>query len=94
MLQLSSSEDVVSFDAGDIEDLPPHTLAYEELMRIVTRDVAKLNIKWPAEKQEVQKKSLPVEKNTYHLDHTLLIGDCHLSPRNQFLIASSAWLCD
>lgn len=60
MLQLSSSEDldVVSIDAEDFEDSPPHTPAYEELMEVMTRAVAKLNIEWPAEKQEVQKKIL------------------------------------
>jgi len=60
VLQLSSSEDldVVGIDAGDIKDSPPHTPTYERVMEVVTCTVAKLNIDWPAEKQEVQKKSL------------------------------------
>ncbi|ROL46025.1 hypothetical protein DPX16_23330 [Anabarilius grahami] len=41
-----------SIDPCDIEDSPPHTQAYEELVDVVTRAVARLNISWPAEKQE------------------------------------------
>lgn len=55
MFMLSSSEgvDIVSIKAGDIEDSPPVSPAYEELVEVVTRAVTKLNIKRPAEKQEV-----------------------------------------
>lgn len=64
MLQLSGSEEleVVSTDPGDVKDSPPYTLAYEGLMEVITCDVAKLNIEWPAEKQEVWQKSLLNER--------------------------------
>lgn len=53
MLVLSSSEelDVLSIDAGDIEDSPPLSPAYEELLEVVTRAVNMLNIDWPVDKQ-------------------------------------------
>lgn len=59
MLILSSSEevDVLSNEAGDFEDSPPLSPAYEELLEVVTRAIAKLNIKWTAEKQKAQKTS-------------------------------------
>lgn len=59
MLGLSSSEelDVLSIDAGDIEDSPPLSPAHEEPLEVVTRAVNKLNIDWPVEKQETQRKS-------------------------------------
>lgn len=46
MLAFSSSEEVVivSIEAGDLEDLPPLSPAYEELVEIVTCAMAKLNI--------------------------------------------------
>ncbi len=52
---LSSSEevDVVSVD----EDSPPQSPQYEELLEVVTRAVAKLNIDWPAKKQTEPQKS-------------------------------------
>ncbi len=54
-LHLSSSEevDVVSVD----EDSHPQSPQYEELVEVVTHAVAKLNIKWPAEKQAEPQKS-------------------------------------
>ncbi len=46
-LLLSSSEEV---DEESIEDVSPsHSPQYEELVEVVTRAVAKLNIDWPAE---------------------------------------------
>lgn len=49
MLELSSSEEleVLSIEAGDIEDSPPSSPAYEELVEVVSWEVAKLNIEWP-----------------------------------------------
>ena len=58
MLHISSSEelDVESIEAeGD--DLPSHSPAYEELVEVVSCTVAKLNIDWPSEKQDVRPKS-------------------------------------
>lgn len=55
MLELSASEDVdvLSIEAGDVEaHSSPHVPAYEELVEVVTRAVARLNISWPSEKQE------------------------------------------
>lgn len=45
MLQLSSSEelDVLSTDAGKVEDLPPHSPAYKELVEFITHAMAKLD---------------------------------------------------
>lgn len=59
MLELSASEavDVLSIDTGEFEDSPLHPPVYEELVEVVTRAVAKLNIEWPRKKQEAQKKS-------------------------------------
>lgn len=53
VLQFYSSEelDVVSIDDEDVEDLPPHYPAYEDL-EVVTRAIARLNINWPAEKKD------------------------------------------
>lgn len=45
-----------SIEAGELEDLPPYSPPFKELLEVVTIAVAKLNIKWPTEKQEVQKK--------------------------------------
>lgn len=43
MLTLSSSDevDVLSIKAGETEDTPPHSSAYEELVDVLTRAVAK-----------------------------------------------------
>ncbi|ROI78118.1 Deleted in malignant brain tumors 1 protein [Anabarilius grahami] len=59
VLNVSSSEelDVKSIDAAESEDTPFHSPAYEELMEVVTRAVAKLNLEWPAEREEVCHKS-------------------------------------
>lgn len=58
-LQLSNSEklDVVSIEVGDIEESPPSTHTYEELLKVVTHAIARLNIDWLAEKQEVCQQS-------------------------------------
>ncbi len=46
-LLLSSSEEV---DVESIKQVsPPHSHQYEELVEVLTRAVAKLNIDWPAE---------------------------------------------
>ncbi len=57
-LQLSDSEelDVVSANAMYTED-SPHQHAYEELVEVVTRAVERLNIDWPAEREDVRSKS-------------------------------------
>lgn len=57
MLELSSSEelDVLSIKAGG-KGLVTSFPAYEELLKVVTRAVVKLNIEWPSEKQEAQRK--------------------------------------
>ncbi|ROL23517.1 hypothetical protein DPX16_18785 [Anabarilius grahami] len=59
VLHISSSEelDVESIEAGDVEDSPPHSSLYEKLVEIVTCAVARLNIDWPAERQDVRPKS-------------------------------------
>ena len=48
-LRLSSSEEEVDVESLD-RDSPPHSPQYEELLEVVTRAVAKLNIDWPTEK--------------------------------------------
>ncbi len=53
-LLLSSSEEV---DVESVEYLPLQSPQYEELLEVVTRAVAKLNIDWPAEKQAEPQKS-------------------------------------
>ena len=59
MLQLSSSEelDVVSIDTGDYESSPAHTSVDEELLEVLTRAVAKLNIDWPADDVETESRN-------------------------------------
>ncbi len=59
VLHLSSSEevDVMSVDTEETADSPPQSLAYEELVEVVTHTVAKLNIEWSAEKQDASPKS-------------------------------------
>ncbi len=47
-LLLSSSEEV---DVKSADYLPPQSPQYEELLEVVTRAFAKLNIDWPAEKK-------------------------------------------
>ncbi|KAK2869830.1 hypothetical protein Q8A67_024222 [Cirrhinus molitorella] len=58
-LHLSSSEevDVMSVDTEETVSSPPQSLAYEELVEVVTRAVSKLNLDWPSEKQDVRPKS-------------------------------------
>ncbi len=53
-LLLSSSEEV---DVESVEYSPLQSPQYEELLEVVTRAVAKLNIDWPAEKQAKPQKS-------------------------------------
>lgn len=59
MLALSSSEDVdvISIKARDLEDLPLLFFGYEDLLEVVNRAVAKLNIEWTTEKQEAHRRS-------------------------------------
>lgn len=59
MLMLSSSEgvDIVSIEAGEFEELPALSPAYEELVEVVTHAITKLNINWLTEKQEVHQKA-------------------------------------
>ncbi len=53
-LLLSSSKEV---DVESVEDSPPQSPQYEELLEVVTCAVAKLNIDWPAEKLAEPQKS-------------------------------------
>ncbi|KAI2665230.1 UDP-sugar-dependent glycosyltransferase 52 [Labeo rohita] len=53
VLPISSSEEVKSESVG----VAPHSPQYEELLEVVTRAVAKLNIDWPAEKQAEPQRS-------------------------------------
>lgn len=59
MLHLSSSEgeDDEGTDKNESVDLPPQSVLFEELLEVVTRAVAKLNIDWPTEVQEERPKS-------------------------------------
>ncbi len=69
MFELSDSEelDVLSFEAGEIAgSSPPHSPTFEELVDVLSRAVAKLNINWPQEKQEVQVKSKLDERFLQH----------------------------
>ncbi|MGL5564635.1 MAG: hypothetical protein ACRDC4_02775 [Plesiomonas sp.] len=58
MLQLSDSEASagLSIEAGDmqVDDPPFHSPAQDELVDVLTRAVAKLNIDWPQERVEAQ----------------------------------------
>lgn len=47
----------MSVNMEETVDSPPQSLMYEELMEVVTHAVAKLNIEWPAEKQDARPKS-------------------------------------
>jgi hypothetical protein len=69
MLVLSASEevDVLSIEVDDREpDSPVHVHAYEELIEVVTRAVARLNISWPHDVQEAQNKSKLDERFLQH----------------------------
>lgn len=59
MLVLSSSDevDIVSLEAGKLEDSPPLSPAFDELVEAVTHAVVKLYIDWLAKKQEACRKS-------------------------------------
>ncbi len=35
--------------------LPPHSVSFEELLKVVTRAEAKLNIEWPADKERQER---------------------------------------
>ncbi len=52
MLALSSSEEEggASVDRDEAVDLPPQFVLFEEMLEVVTRAVAELNIEWPAER--------------------------------------------
>lgn len=54
MLSVSGSEelDVLSIEASDLGDSPAYSPQCEELVEVVTRTVAKLNIDWLAVRQE------------------------------------------
>lgn len=67
MLGLSSSEDVLSIDAGDIGDSPAISPWYEEIMEVVSHAVSKLITEWPAEKQEMFRKSKLDEHHKFHV---------------------------
>ncbi len=59
VLHLSSSEeeDDEGTNKDESVDLPPQSILFEELLEVVTRAVAKLNIDWPTEVQEKHSKS-------------------------------------
>lgn len=46
-----------NIETSDLGDSPAQSPQYEELVEIVTQALARLNIEWPAEIQEVQRKS-------------------------------------
>lgn len=46
-----------SIEAGEMEDSSPLYPAYEELVEVVTCAVARLNIGWPTERQEICRRS-------------------------------------
>lgn len=88
MLGLSSSEEVdaLSIEAGDFKDLPPFSTMYEELLEVVTRAVAKLNVDWPSEKQEALRKVNSM--STFcSVEHSLHVGA--FFPDLQFEISRS-----
>lgn len=47
-----------SIEVGEIEDSSPPSPAYEELVEVITCTVARLNIEWPAERQEICRSKL------------------------------------
>ncbi len=47
----------MSVNTEETADSPPQSLAYDVLVEFVTCAVAKLNIEWPAEKQDARPKS-------------------------------------
>ncbi len=70
-LVLSSSEEGDDSCANQDEsvDLPPQSVLFEELLEVVTRAVAKLNIDWPAKKDQ---KGRPESK----------LDECFLCPKS------------
>lgn len=58
LLRLPSSEesDILSIGVGNLSVSPALSLQYEEPAEVLTRALAKLNINWPAEKQEAFEK--------------------------------------
>ncbi len=52
-LRLSSSEE----GDGESADEPPQSAQYDELVEVITRALAELNLEWPAEKQSEPSKS-------------------------------------
>lgn len=80
MFELSDSEkiDVLSIDAGEImESLPLQSHTHEELVDVLTHAVAKLNINWPQERQEVQVANWMSASSSTGL--SLNAGVCHFS---------------
>ncbi len=71
-LLLSSSEEV---DVESVEYSPLQSPQYEELLEVVTRAVAKLNIDWPAEKQAEPQKS-KLDERFLRISHYLHAGAC------------------
>jgi hypothetical protein len=74
VLQLSDSEelDVLSVVEGDLQEAHTHTQtapSYNELLEVVTRAVAKLNISWPQERQEERVRSKLDERFLQHRAH-------------------------
>ncbi|ROL53490.1 hypothetical protein DPX16_20029 [Anabarilius grahami] len=55
----------LSVEAAETEDSPPQSPAFEELLEVVTRAVAKLNIEWPSEKGKKGRFILGSKENGY-----------------------------
>ncbi len=51
VLSSSEEESSASVNQDEAVDLPPQSVLFEELLKVVTRAVAKLNIEWPAERE-------------------------------------------
>lgn len=56
-LSFSKEVDVMNVDTEETVHSPPQSLVYEERVEVVNHAVAKLNINWLAEEQEVRPKS-------------------------------------
>ncbi len=65
---LSSSEegDDASTDRDESVDLPPQSVLFEELLEVVTRAVAKLNIDWPTEKDKQERPKSKLDERFLH----------------------------
>ncbi len=51
MSSSSEEEGSASVERDEAVCLPPQSVLFEELLEVVTRTVAKLNIEWPADKE-------------------------------------------